>query len=94
MHNRWICKENIRSCTGVVSKSSGDETGSVERAIKKSKGEVSEVRALPGREMTTVHIDSGAVDAAGPKEIAKALEMRQTDVEEGHMVCCSKRGQL
>ena len=48
--HRWGCKGKVRSCAGVVA-SKGKEIGSVERAIKKGKGEVSEVRVLrDGRE--------------------------------------------
>ncbi len=38
--NRWSCKEKVRSCAGVVSRSSVKEIVSVERAIEKVKGEV------------------------------------------------------
>ena len=52
--------------------------------IKKGKGEVNEVRVLPGSEREREQIDSGAIDAVGPKEIAKAFEMKETEM--------SKRG--
>ncbi len=51
---------------------------------KQTKGEVNEVRATPGWERVRVQIDSGAIDAVGPKEIAKAFEMKETEM--------SKRG--
>ena len=60
------------------------EIGSVERVIKKTKGDVNEVRATPGWERVRVQIDSGAVDTVGPKEIARAFEMKETEM--------SKRG--
>ncbi len=33
---------------------------------------------MPGRERIKVQIDSGALDAVGPKEIARASEMKET----------------
>ncbi len=56
----------------------------MERVVPKAKGEVSEARATPGWERARVQIDSGAIDAVGPKEIAKALEIKETEM--------SKRG--
>ena len=70
------CEERIRSGLKEVS--------SVERVIQKTKGEVNEVRATPGWERVRVQIDSGAIDTVGPKEIAGAFKMRQTEM--------SKRG--
>ena len=54
------------------------------RVIQKTKGEVNEVRATPGWERVRIQIDSGAIDTAGPKEIAGAFKMRETEM--------SKRG--
>ena len=42
------------------------------------RGEVSEVRGAPGWAIIRVQIDSGAIDTVGPKEIAKAFEMKET----------------
>ncbi len=58
--------------------------GSVGRAIKKGKGEANEVSVFPEWERARVQIDSGAIDAVGPKEIAKAFAMQETEM--------SKRG--
>ncbi len=35
---------------------------------------------MPGWERVRVQIDSGAIDAVGPKEIAKALEMKGAEM--------------
>ncbi len=43
-----------------------------------------EVRAMPGWGRVRAQIDSGATDTVGPKEIAQASEMRETEM--------SKRG--
>ncbi len=43
-----------------------------------SKGEVNEIRATPGWERGRVQIDTGAIDAVGPKEIVQAFEMKET----------------
>ena len=40
--------------------------------------EVNEVMETPGWEGIRVQIDSGAIDTVGPKEIAKAFEMKET----------------
>ncbi len=53
------------------------QTGSVERVINNGRGEVNEVRALPGCEGVGVQIDSVAIDTAGPKEIANEFEMKE-----------------
>ena len=45
---------------------------------------MNEVRATPGCERVRVQIDSGAIDTVGPKEIAKAFEVKETEM--------SKRG--
>ncbi len=62
--------------------------GSVERVSQQTKGEVDEVRATPGWERVISQIDSGAIDAVGPKEIAKAFEMKETEMSnrgKGHV---------
>ncbi len=41
---------------------------------------MSEARVLPGWERVRVQIDSGASDAAGPKEIAHVFEMKETEM--------------
>ncbi len=51
---------------------------SVERDARINRGEVNEVRETPGWERIRVQADSGAIDAATPKEIAKAFEMKET----------------
>ncbi len=66
-----------------MGRSSAREIGSVERFTKGSKGEVSEIRATPGWERVRVQVDSGAIDTVGPKEIAQALEMKETVMSEG-----------
>jgi hypothetical protein len=61
-----------------ISHGSHRSIGSIERAVLGSKGEVNEVRATPGWEKIRVQIDSGAIDTVGPKEIARAFEMKET----------------
>ncbi len=56
------------------------EIGSVERVIQKAKGKVNEVKVTPGWERVRVRIDSGAIDTVGPKEIARAFEMKETEM--------------
>ncbi len=56
----------------------------MERVTPKAKGEVSEVRAAPGWTRARVQTDFGAIDAVAPKEIASALEGKETEM--------SKRG--
>ncbi len=56
----------------------------MKRVVQKAKGEVSEVRATPGWERVRVQTDSGAIDTVGPSEVAKAFEMKETEM--------SKRG--
>ena len=51
---------------------------SVERGAIITRGEVNKVRETPGWERIRVQIDSGAIDTVGPKEIAKAFEMKET----------------
>ena len=60
------------------------EIGSVERVIQKTKGEVNEVWATPGWGRVRIQIGSGAIDTVGPKDIAGAFKMRETEM--------SKRG--
>ncbi len=72
LRNRRIRKEQDRSIT--------KEIGSGERVIKKTTGEVNEVRAMPGWERVRVQIDSSAVDTVGPKEFARALVAKQTEM--------------
>jgi hypothetical protein len=77
-----------RFTKGNVLKSPADEsifnnkahppTKSVERDGRINRGEVNEVRETPGWEKIRGQIDSGAVDAAGPREIARAFEMKET----------------
>ncbi len=50
------------------------------RVAQKAKGEVIEVQATPGWDIESVQIDSGATDTVGPKEIAKAFEMKGTEM--------------
>ncbi len=50
----------------------------MERVSKRSKGEVNEIRATPAWEIIQVQIDSGAIDTVVPREIAKAVDMRET----------------
>ncbi len=85
-----ICKERVRS--------SAQEISSVETvALKKTKGGVKEVRATPGWEpgweRVRVQIDSGAMDTAGPKDTAKAFEMKNGDVKKRLRICGSEREQ-
>ncbi len=44
--------------------------GSVERDMRIKRGEVNEGRETLGWEQIRIQIDSGAVDAVGPKEVA------------------------
>ncbi len=50
---------------------------SVERDVRINRGEVCEVREMPGWERVRVQIDSGAMATVGPKEIARAFEMME-----------------
>ncbi len=52
----------------------------MERVTNETQGEANEVRATPGWERVRVQIDSGAIDAVGPKEIAKAFETEETEM--------------
>ncbi len=54
------------------------EIGSMERVIKKGKGEVKEVRATPGWERVR-ECRLGPL-TPGPKEIARALETKETEM--------------
>ncbi len=56
------------------------EIGSVERVIEKTRGEVNEARAMPGLERVRAQIDSGAIHAVGATEIARAFEVKETEV--------------
>ena len=49
-------------------------------SFKKTKGEVNEVRATPGWERVRIQVDSGAIDTVGPKDIAGAFKMRETEM--------------
>ncbi len=55
-----------------------------ERGMRINRGEVREARGTPGWERLRVQIDSGAIDTVGPKEIARALEMKETAVSRRH----------
>ena len=70
--NHQGCGEKVRS--------SMKEIGSVERVIQKTKREVNEVRATPGWERVRIQVDSGAIDTVGPKDIAGAFKMRETEM--------------
>ncbi len=50
----------------------------VKRDARVNKGEVYEARETPGWERIRIKSDSGSIDTVGPKEIAKALEMKET----------------
>ncbi len=50
---------------------------SVERDVRITKGEVKEVREMPGWERIRIQIDLGAMDTVGPKEMAKGFEMKE-----------------
>ncbi len=41
---------------------------------------MNEARATPRWERVRVQIDSGSIDAVGPKEVAKAFEMKETEM--------------
>ncbi len=56
----------------------------MERDARITREEVNEERETPGWQRVRVQIDSGAIDTAVPKEIAKAFEMKEAIV--------SKRG--
>ncbi len=56
------------------------EIGSVERVIQTTKREVNEVRATPGWERVRIQVDSGAIDTVGPRDIAEAFKMRETEM--------------
>ncbi len=56
------------------------EISSVERVTQKANGEVNEVRATSGWERARVQIDSGAIDTVGPQEMARAFEMKETEM--------------
>ena len=76
------CAEKVcshQSC-GRGARSSVKEIGSMNRIAQNTKGEVNEVRATPGWERVRIQIDSGAIDTVGPKEIAGAFKMRETEM--------------
>ena len=50
----------------------------MERGTKGSKGEANEIRATPGCERARVQIDAGGIDTVGPKDVAKAFEIKGT----------------
>jgi hypothetical protein len=75
--SRRSCDEAARSRTEVASRSGARDVGSVERVTQGSSREASEIRATPGWEKVRVQTDSGAIDAVGPKEVAKALAMKE-----------------
>ncbi len=52
----------------------------MERVVQKTDREVNEVRATPGWERVRIQVDSGAIDTVGPKEIAGAFKMRETEM--------------
>ena len=56
------------------------EIDSVEKASKDKKGEVNEVTATPGWERVRIKFDSGAIDTVGPKSMAGAFKMRETEM--------------
>ncbi len=76
-----------RSCRSRVK-----EIGSVERVAQKAKGEVNEPRATPGWERVRVQIDSGAINTVGPKEIARAFEMKETEMSRRGIGCVAATG--
>ncbi len=51
---------------------------------------MSEVRATPGWDRVRAQIDSGAIDAVGPKEIAKAIETKETERSKRGMYVAAK----
>ncbi len=50
---------------------------SIERDARITKGEVNEVRETLGWERIRVLIESGAIDAIGPKETAESFDMKE-----------------
>ena len=52
----------------------------MEKDTKDKKGEVNEVRATPGWEKIRIQADSGAIDSVGPKSMAGAFKMRETEM--------------
>ncbi len=73
-------RSETHKCSGVVWRSAATDIEGAERVIKKTEGEWSEVRASPGLGRVRVQIDSGAIDTVGPKEIAKAFEVKETEM--------------
>ena len=65
---------------GREDRSSAKEIGSIERNFQKAKGEVNEVRATPGWKRVRIQVDSGAIDTVGPKDIAGAFKMKETEM--------------
>ncbi len=51
---------------------------SAEKDARIRRGEVNDVRETWMGERIRVQIDSGAIDAVGPKEITKAFKMKET----------------
>ena len=70
---------NHRSCEETIGISK-KEIGSVEKIAKDRKGEVNEVRATPGWEKIRIQVDSGAIDTVGPKDMAGAFKMRESEM--------------
>ncbi len=50
----------------------------MERAAERARREVNEVRTAPGWETVRIAIDSRAIVTVGPKEFAKAFEVKTT----------------
>ena len=68
------------------------EISSVERVIQQAKGEVNEVRATPGWERVQAQVDSGAIDTVGPKEMARAFEVKETEMSRRGMGLVAANG--
>ncbi len=56
------------------------EIVSVEKVAKDMKGDVNEARATPGWEKGRIQVDSGAIDTVGPKYMAGAFKMKETEM--------------
>ncbi len=80
--------------TGVAKEEFGAirKISSMERVIPKAKGEVNEVRVTTGWERVRAEIDSGATDAAGPNETAKAVEVKETEMPKGGIGYIAAKG--
>ena len=77
---RFCSRFGSRCVKSVCDHRGCNEIGSVEKDTKDKRGEVNEVKATPGWEKVRIQVDSGAIDTVGPKSMAGAFRMRETEM--------------